>query len=185
MSKQPESEDKYRVQHNPDNNENIQEQENISQPNGIYGNNVVESNIKNEKDITLQLQDNKEKVLRGGFPSPGVADNSKNTPLSQSGDRNSLSKSSKKKGVIELKASILKKSRYGKAEDNPPNPNLRTSLPNMRTSLGNEPVNTQLKSDRKEKISFKEEIHQIKVVENWKDYNSDNYDSTTCHCNTF
>lgn len=178
MSKQPESEDKYRVQHNPGNNENIQEQENISHPNGIYENKAVESNVKTEKDITLQLKDNKEKVLRGGFPSTDVADNSKNTPLSQSGDRNSVPKSSKKKGVIELKASILKKSRYGKAEDNPPNPN-------MRTSLGNEPANIQLKSDRKEKISFKEEIHQIKVVENWKDYNSDNYDSTTCHCNTF
>lgn len=173
MSKQPESEDKYRVDYNPDYNDNMGERQRASQPNGINGNGIGQSNIKNEKEIALQLKDNKEKVLRGGFPSNDASDSFRNTPLSQSEDRDSFSKSSKMKDSKQSKTSILKKSRYGKSEDIP--------RPNLVIETGN----AQLKSDRKEKISFKQDLHEIKVVENWKDYNNDNYDSTTCHCNTF
>lgn len=37
----------------------------------------------------------------------------------------------------------------------------------------------------KQKIVFRQELQDVKIVENWKAYNSDNYQQTSCHCNTF
>ena len=72
------------------------------------------------------------------------------------------------------RGSILKKSRYGSINEPAPKP-----IPHAI------PTTKDLKGDKKEKISFKEDLQQVKIVENWKDYNSDNYDSPTCHCSTF
>lgn len=73
------------------------------------------------------------------------------------------------------RGSILRQSKYGgKTLEN----NL-ASAPQEKPSK-NAPIDAQ-----KDKISFKEEIQEIKVVENWKEYNNDDYNNTTCHCCTF
>jgi len=43
------------------------------------------------------------------------------------------------------------------------------------------------KKDKKNnKISFRNDIEDVKVVENWKNYNQEPFATTTsCHCNTF
>lgn len=41
------------------------------------------------------------------------------------------------------------------------------------------------KTGGKHKIIFKNQIADVKIVENWKDYNSENYNGSTCYCNIF
>jgi len=42
------------------------------------------------------------------------------------------------------------------------------------------------KSVPKNRLTFKEDIQEVRVVENWKIYNQETYTSTnTCYCNTF
>ena len=41
------------------------------------------------------------------------------------------------------------------------------------------------KGGKKHKILFKEKLHEVKIVENWKEYNMENYAQTTCHCSIF
>lgn len=73
------------------------------------------------------------------------------------------------------RGSILRQSKYG----GKPLENQLSSAPQDKASK-NAPVDPS-----KDKISFKEEIQEIKVVENWKEYNNDDYNNTTCHCCTF
>jgi len=35
------------------------------------------------------------------------------------------------------------------------------------------------------KIKFRKDIEDVKIIENWKHYNSENYQQTSCHCNVF
>jgi len=44
---------------------------------------------------------------------------------------------------------------------------------------------SQFKVDKRTKIAFREELQDVKIVENWKNYNSEDYQQTSCHCNTF
>jgi len=69
-------------------------------------------------------------------------------------------------------APILKKSKYVDSES------------------GKEPLERKAtlaeKKTQKNKLTFKEEIQEVKVVENWKIYNQETYTTTsTCYCNTF
>jgi len=45
--------------------------------------------------------------------------------------------------------------------------------------------NPILRGSRKHKISFKDKVDDIKIVENWKEYNQDNYTTSTCYCNIY
>jgi len=65
--------------------------------------------------------------------------------------------------------SILKKSRLANPSDST-----------------NRSENPPHERNRKHKISFKENIEQINVVENWKEYNGDDYaHNATCYCQLF
>jgi len=91
--------------------------------------------------------------------------------------RSSMSMSKERTTTMDAKkkymAPILKKSRYVDSESGK-EPLART------TTLAAE------KKPQKNKLTFKEEIQEVKVVENWKIYNQETYTSTnTCYCNTF
>lgn len=48
------------------------------------------------------------------------------------------------------------------------------------------PVHEEHRKSRRHKISFKENLEQVNVVENWKEYNGDDYTSNaTCYCQLF
>jgi len=82
---------------------------------------------------------------------------------------NSPSTDGKKKYI----ASILRKSKYADTSDS------RGGGLERGTTITD-------KSAPKNKLTFKEEIQEVKVVENWKIYNQETYTSTnTCYCNTF
>ena len=42
-----------------------------------------------------------------------------------------------------------------------------------------------LKGGKKHKIEFKKKMNEVQMVENWKEYNMENYTQTSCHCNIF
>ena len=68
--------------------------------------------------------------------------------------------------------SILKKSRLANPES--------TNRSENPAQAGEE------RRHRRPKISFKENIEQVNVVENWKEYNADDYTSNaTCYCQLF
>ncbi len=46
---------------------------------------------------------------------------------------------------------------------------------------GNKPEDNK----KKPKIKFRKDIEDVKIIENWKHYNQENYQQTSCHCNVF
>jgi len=75
------------------------------------------------------------------------------------------------------------------------NPRRRGSILKKKVSIGaqkvqHEPIVGAVleeavpeKSDKKHTIAFKDDIQEVKIVENWKQYNTDTSNSTVCHCN--
>lgn len=63
----------------------------------------------------------------------------------------------------------------------------RIANPESTNRLENGPVQgEEIRRSRRHKISFKENIEQVNVVENWKEYNADDYTSNaTCYCQMF
>ena len=76
------------------------------------------------------------------------------------------------------RGSILRQSKYGGGPEKPKESHF-SSAPQESVSKKGQA------DDKKDKISFKHDIQEIKVVENWKEYNNDDYQNTTCHCCTF
>jgi len=42
-----------------------------------------------------------------------------------------------------------------------------------------------VRGSKKHKIGFRDKIHEVKLVENWKEYNMENYNQNTCYCFIF
>lgn len=77
---------------------------------------------------------------------------------------------------------------------NEENPRRRGSILKKKVSIGSQKVQHEPqvavveevvpeKSDKKHTIAFKDDIQEVKIVENWKQYNTDTSNSTVCHCN--
>lgn len=80
---------------------------------------------------------------------------------------------------------------------NEENPRRRGSILKKKISIGSQKVQHEPlvgaqvpaeevvpdKSDKRHTIAFKDDIQEVKIVENWKQYNTDTSNSTVCHCN--
>jgi hypothetical protein len=59
---------------------------------------------------------------------------------------------------------------------------LRASSQSTRNDANGVPI---VKGGKRHKIKFKENIVEVQIVENWKEYNSDSTPSSSCHCAIF
>jgi len=161
MSNSPESQRKYRVE---------------AQSNNMNSTNTNASG----KPIHMQFEKlNLHNDSSQNRYSQGLNSDNRGVTARQTKENNSRKNSDDSSGYYNQqrsnRGSILRQSKYGgKTLEN----NL-ASAPQEKPSK-NAPIDAQ-----KDKISFKEEIQEIKVVENWKEYNNDDYNNTTCHCCTF
>jgi len=146
--------------------------QNFKQTNTVHPSQALEIKIENfnqesDRSFPSQSKDTKDKSQQGITSSINTSQNQRNPNMSSDPSNYYGNKRSGRN-------SILRQSRYGKALEGDSN-----------SQVSEVPLKRAIKEEKKEKISFKQDIEEVKVVENWKDYNNDDYGNTTCHCNTF
>lgn len=138
------------------------------------------------------IQKKKPKLATDSKDSPSSSRNGsrKNSDDNLTNGGDSLSSSSPKDKHRKNPSAELQKSKFNYSN------NTKTKKPSqsiLKKTKNNDESSTRqdangnpiLKGGRKHKISFKDKVEDVKVVENWKEYNADNYTTSTCYCNIF
>jgi len=135
------------------------------------------SNTKNDEEKTPKKSSSKKSSKSGGvFLSPSGI-NIVNLPdgtsvASNDSSRKNTDSQSSRPTPRKHGGSILKKSKIA-------NPN----EPLAKNDVQGAPSE---RSTRKQKISFRDKLEEVNIVENWKQYYSDDYASnSTCYCQLF
>jgi len=170
MSNTFEAQRKYQVETKANNP--ISQNTNISSEKPIHMQ-MNKLNLQNDKgNSTLGTNNSQNKYSQGLDSDNRVATVKQSRENSARNSDDSVTYSNNNRSN---RGSILRQSRYG-----------GKSLESGPVSGPQESVSKKPQiDDKKDKISFKNEIQEIKVVENWKEYNNDDYNNTTCHCCTF
>jgi hypothetical protein len=127
-------------------------------------------------------KDGEQSALNGNSPSSIDVKNTNGGTMTKNNEgKKNVSKDSLNGGSLMIPGtpgrkpvvSILKKSRMVQNDDN------IVRQDNNGNSI--------IRGGKKHKIQFKEKIHEVKIVENWKEYNTENYDpnSKCCKCTIF
>lgn len=132
--------------------------------------------LSTKKLETMDVKESDPEGIEIDFKGLSRKQTYRSAPVSREGSTDSLPDPRKK-------GSILRKSRY--AEQELPKQKLEKKK-TITEKLNTPKASGDLKDKKNNKISFRNEIEDVKVVENWKTYNQEPPATTTsCRCNIF